>query len=82
MYKPTHYQEVHMRIAKVILIVTIFAVLWACASADFKKTYTPGDTAYDFTLPDQNGKMTKLSDALKDYRGIVLAFYPKDDTKD
>ena len=34
--------------------------------------------AQEFTLPDQNGKMHKLSD----YRGkwVVLYFYPKDDT--
>jgi peroxiredoxin len=41
----------------------------------------PGETAYDFTLPDQNGKLLKLSDVMKEYRGAVLAFYPKDDTK-
>jgi len=70
-----------MRITKLILIVVMFSVLWACASADVKKTYVPGDTAYDFTLPDQNGKLIKLSDVMKDYRGVVLAFYPKDDTK-
>lgn len=34
--------------------------------------------AFDFSLPDQNGKIHKLSD----YRGqyVVLYFYPKDDT--
>ena len=34
--------------------------------------------AYDFSLPDQNGKVHRLSD----YRGkiVVLYFYPKDDT--
>ena len=34
--------------------------------------------AFDFSLPDQNGELHKLSD----YRGqfIVLYFYPKDDT--
>jgi len=37
-----------------------------------------GETAPDFTLPDQNGTTVSL----KDYRGkaIVLYFYPKDDT--
>ncbi len=37
-----------------------------------------GIKAPDFTLPDQDGKMHKLSD----YRGkpVVLYFYPKDDT--
>ncbi len=34
--------------------------------------------AFDFSLPDQNGEIHKLSD----YRGqlVVLYFYPKDDT--
>lgn len=34
--------------------------------------------AFDFSLPDQKGKVHKLSD----YRGqfVVLYFYPKDDT--
>jgi thioredoxin-dependent peroxiredoxin len=38
----------------------------------------PGDEAPDFALPDQDGRMVKLSD----YRGqrIVVYFYPKADT--
>jgi peroxiredoxin Q/BCP len=37
-----------------------------------------GEIAPDFKLPDENGKLHKLSD----YRGqrVVLYFYPKDDT--
>ncbi|MEB3178664.1 MAG: peroxiredoxin [Nostocaceae cyanobacterium] len=37
-----------------------------------------GDTAPDFTLPDQNGTTVSL----KDFHGkaVVLYFYPKDDT--
>ncbi len=37
-----------------------------------------GQLAIDFVLPDQNGKLNKLSD----YKGkwILLYFYPKDDT--
>ena len=37
-----------------------------------------GTKAPDFTLPDQNGEMHKLSD----YRGkkVILYFYPKDNT--
>lgn len=54
----------------------------ACAGTDVKTTpSTSGQAAIDFTLPDQNGKLWKLSDAVKDYRAVVLAFYPKDDTK-
>ena len=39
---------------------------------------TIGKPAPDFELPDQSGKMHKLSD----YRGnpVVIYFYPKDDT--
>jgi peroxiredoxin Q/BCP len=46
-----------------------------------KTSVDPGSKAPDFTLPDQNGKEVKLGDVLKDYRGVVLAFYPKDDSK-
>jgi len=37
-----------------------------------------GQLATDFVLPDQNGKLRRLSD----YKGkwILLYFYPKDDT--
>lgn len=37
-----------------------------------------GRKAPEFALPDQNGRVHRLSD----YRGrtVVLAFYPKDDT--
>lgn len=37
-----------------------------------------GDTAPDFTLPDQNGKDHKLSDHLG--KNILLYFYPRDFT--
>lgn len=52
----------------------------ACAATDVKTTPS-GHIAPDFTLSDQDGKLWKLSDAVKDYRAVVLAFYPKDDTK-
>jgi len=43
------------------------------------KTLRMGDTAPDFTLPDQNGKEVSLKDLLG--RGtVVLYFYPKDET--
>ena len=39
---------------------------------------TQGDKAPDFTLPDQEGHMHKLSDYKGDW--VLLYFYPKDDT--
>ncbi|RKS07349.1 peroxiredoxin Q/BCP [Nocardiopsis sp. Huas11] len=38
-----------------------------------------GDTAPDFTLPDQSGNRVRLRDRLGE-RVVVLYFYPKDDT--
>ena len=38
-----------------------------------------GDTAPDFDLPDAGGRRVRLSD-YKGRRGVVLYFYPKDDT--
>lgn len=37
-----------------------------------------GDKAPDFQLPDQDGKVHRLSDYLG--RNLVVYFYPKDDT--
>lgn len=37
-----------------------------------------GDIAPDFSLPDQNGLMHKLSDMTGEF--VLLYFYPKDDT--
>ena len=71
-----------MRPIKLILFVLMFSVLCTSAFADVKDASSaPANTADDFTLSDQDGKMWKLSDALKEYRGVVLAFYPKDNTK-
>ncbi|HEV2290268.1 MAG TPA: peroxiredoxin, partial [Gemmatimonadales bacterium] len=40
----------------------------------------PGDTAPDFTLPDQRGTPVSLG-AFKGKRIVVLYFYPKDETR-
>jgi cytochrome oxidase Cu insertion factor (SCO1/SenC/PrrC family) len=67
---------------KIMVVAFVLAMLSGCASMDVQKTSVdPGSKAPDFTLPDQNGKEVKLGDVLKDYRGVVLAFYPKDDSK-
>jgi hypothetical protein len=72
-----------MRIFHLIYAVILILALAACAGADIKNTSSaPGRTAPDFALPDQDGKLWKLSDALKEHRAVVLAFYPKDDTRE
>jgi peroxiredoxin Q/BCP len=42
-----------------------------------KKELKEGDTAPDFSLPDENGKTIKLSQ-FKGKKDVVLYFYPKD----
>ncbi len=74
-----------MRKFHLIYAVILILALAACAGADIKNTSSdsaPGRTAPDFALPDQDGKLWKLSDALKEHRAVVLAFYPKDDTRE
>lgn len=66
---------------RLLFIAIILLAFCACAGADVKTTPpAAGQAAIDFTLPDQDGKLWKLSDVLKDYHAVVLAFYPKDDT--
>ena len=43
-------------------------------------TLEPGDTAPDFTLPDQNGEPVSLSSFAG--RNIVLSFYPRPTRRD
>ena len=61
-------------------ILVVLALVWTSAApaqqqpAIAKTQLKVGDTAPDFTLPDQNRKPVKLSD----YRGkknVILAFY-------
>ncbi len=71
-----------MRKTNFIIIGMIMLMLSACATANVKPTSQAAvQPVPDFTLADQNGKLWKLSDVLKDYKGVVLAFYAKDDTK-
>jgi len=70
-----------MRQTRLLFIAIMFLALAGCAGAEVKTTPpVTGLAAIDFTLPDQDGKLWKLSDVLKDYNAVVLAFYPKDDT--
>jgi cytochrome oxidase Cu insertion factor (SCO1/SenC/PrrC family) len=71
-----------MRIQLVSSLVCVLLVLGTAASrsnaADQPPTPDPkvkiGDTAPDFTLPDQTGKQVKLSD-FRGKKNVVLAFY-------
>jgi len=58
-----------------LALVAAAAVLSAYPQAKPVKTHLKvGDTAPDFTLPDQNGKPVKLSD-FRGKQNVVLAFY-------
>ncbi len=71
-----------MLVKKMMAVAFALAILSGCATVDTQKTSVdPGSKAPEFALPDQNGKEIKLSDVLRDYRGALLAFYPKDDSK-
>jgi len=54
--------------------------LLSCAGGEIKVDEMPTAPAADFSLADQDGKTWTLSETLQDYRGVVLAFYPKDNT--
>ena len=70
-----------MPIRKLTLFFILFLFLAACASPDGnKQPHNVNDLAHDFTLPDQDGNLVRLSDTLEDYQGAVIAFYPKDDS--
>lgn len=67
---------------KMMIVAFALAILSGCASMDVQKaSVDQGSKAPDFVLPDQNGKEVRLNEVLKDYRGAVLAFYPKDDSR-
>lgn len=62
-------------LASLLLAIGMLAFRSISLAAEVPK---PGQPAPDFALPDQHGKLHKLSD----YAGmwLVLYFYPKDDT--
>lgn len=67
---------------QIIILAFVLAIFAGCTAKDVQKTAVePQAKAHDFTLPDQNGQEVKLSDVLKDYQGVILAFYPKDDSR-
>jgi peroxiredoxin Q/BCP len=63
----------------VIVVVAIVALLlWRMSAFANRNLPKAGDTAPDFTLPDQNGR----THGLVEFRGgwVVLYFFPKADT--
>lgn len=63
----------------ILLIVAIIALVFLISKqSEAANVPTPGDTAPDFRLVDQNGQIKKLSDFSGQW--VVLYFYPKDDT--
>ncbi|MFO7569848.1 MAG: hypothetical protein R6W75_08615 [Smithellaceae bacterium] len=72
-----------MKQISLLFVAMLLLAFCACAGAEVKTAPAQTDqTAIDFTLPDQDGKLWTLSETLKEYNAVVLAFYPKDDTKD
>ena len=59
----------------IAIIALIFLISHQSQAAEIPKL---GDKAPDFSLPDQNGQIKKLSDFSGQW--VVLYFYPKDDT--
>jgi hypothetical protein len=71
-----------MKVKNFFSLVVIFSMLSAFGATGITDmSYASARTAYDFSLSDQDGKLRQLSDFLKDYRGVVLAFYPLDDKR-
>jgi len=65
-----------------ILLLMMLAFLPSCSSHNVRiEPGQQGEAAYDFNLPHQYGNMVNLSGLLKGSRGAVIAFYPKDDSK-
>lgn len=64
--------------AQRLMSLSMFIAIVAAALAFGGNMPKAGDKAPDFSLPDQSGKIHKLTD----YHGkkVVLYFYPKDDT--
>ena len=67
---------------KIFCLLVLCVFVWGCSSLGSPKTDPIlKKKAHDFTLPDQNGDMVTLSDLMQGYRGAVIAFYPKDDSR-
>lgn len=63
---------------------SVFTILLlsACATPGSKDfSMSTGVIAPDFSLPDHRGEMITLSRILSGHRWAVIAFYPKDDSR-
>ncbi len=66
----------------VIIFVIVVSFLTGCASLNApSKPHGINDKAYNFQLPDQKGNPVKLSEVLDNNKGAIIAFYPKDNSK-
>lgn len=71
-----------MKFLKLSGLLVLSAILFSCSSQSIITDPFPQDSKVNnFTLPDQNKTMISLKDILKDQKGAVIAFYPKDDSK-
>jgi len=61
-------------LARARCFVVLFAVAMLISVSMAKAALKVGDTAPDFALPDQTGKIIRLSD-FRSKRTMVLAFY-------
>lgn len=64
------------------LVMILLLLTAGCASTGGQPAANaPEARAHDFALPDQDGRMVSLIDVLDAHDGVVIAFYPKDDSR-
>jgi len=75
MMRTGEYMNKYMLGGLALLLLLASALLWMLRPGPQR---TEGSAAPDFTLPDQDGRIHRLSDYAG--RWLVLYFYPRDDT--
>jgi hypothetical protein len=71
-----------MKNRTIALCIVCLVFISACATQTAnRQAGESGAPAPEFTLADQDGTPVSLSGVLREYRGVVLAFYPKDDSR-